>query len=275
MTLITSLVTVLLLAPQTPPPQTASPSPAPASSQYTLGPQDQIKLTVLEDSDLTGVYRVDADGYITMPYLNRVLAAGLTPSALQDRIRQLLKEGQFIRDSTARVDVEQAKSQSVIVSGEVRAPNEIPMSGNMTLLKALALAGSPTSAASSELTIAHRPKPGAAPTDKDPEPLRVNWKDIQIGKTQDVPLQDGDLVNVPKAQIFYIDGQVKNTGAFVWEPNLTVQQAIILAGGLTERGSDRGIKVTRLVKGKLDDVGVKLEDKVLPNDILHIKPRIF
>ena len=82
-------------------------------------------------------------------------------------------------------------------------------------------------------------------------------------------------MNVPKAQTFYIDGQVKNPGPLIWEPRLTVQQAIILAGGLTERGSDRGVKVTRVIKGKPEEVSVKLEDKVQPDDIIHIRGRIF
>src|SRR5262249_46556244 len=192
----------------------------------TLGPQDQIKLTVLEDSDMNNLYRLDADGFITLPYLNRVPAAGLTPSELQDRIHALLKDGRFIQNASVRVEVDPTRSQSVLVGGEVRAPGEIPISGSMTLLKALAMAGSPLSSASSELTIAHRLTPGTTPSGKEPEPQRVNWKDIQIGKTADVQLQDGDIINVPKAQTFYIEGQVKNPGALVWDSGLTIQQAI-------------------------------------------------
>src|SRR5204862_8053396 len=116
-------------------PQVPAPTPSPAANQYTLGPQDQIKLTVLEDSDMNNLYRVDADGFITLPYLNRVPAAGLTPSELQDRIRLLLKEGHFIPNASVRVEVDQTKSQSLLVGGEVRAPGEIPISGSMTLLK--------------------------------------------------------------------------------------------------------------------------------------------
>ena len=282
MTLIASLLVMLVLGPQvmraqTPPQQTPPQPPLvqTPTTQYTLGAGDQIKLTVLEDPDLTNSYRVDADGFITIPYLNRVQAGGYTPSELQDRIRSALIAGAFIKSPSVRVDVEQTKSQSVFVGGEVRAPGEVPISGNMTLLKALAIAGSPMSSASSELTIAHRMKQGTLPGDKSPEPLRVNWKDIQIGKAPDLPLQDGDIINVPKAQLFYIEGQVRNSGSFVFEPGLTIQQAIILAGGLNDRGSDRRIRVTRLVKGKLDDISVNLQDKVQPNDIIHITGRIF
>ena len=77
-------------------------------------------------------------------------------------------------------------------------------------------------------------------------------------------LRDGDIVNVPTAQRFYVDGNVRNPGPFVLDPGMTVQQAIALAGGLSDRGSDRGIMVRRLVNGKMADVEVKLDDKVSP-----------
>jgi len=56
---------------------------------------------------------------------------------------------------------------------------------------------------------------------------------------------------------------------------MTVQQAIALSGGLTERGSDRGVTATRLVNGKAVDVPVRLDDVVQPNDTLNIRQRFF
>jgi polysaccharide export outer membrane protein len=152
----------------------------------------------------------------------------------------------------------------------VRQPGKITMTGSMTLLEALAAAGSATSSASSELTVAH-PKRGA----EDSDVVRINWKDLQLGKGTDVGLQDGDIINVPKAQTFFITGQVRNGGSYVLEPGTTVQQAIAMAGGLSERGSDRGITVTRLVNGKSTDVRVSLEDRVQPNDTIMIRNRFF
>ena len=105
--------------------------------------------------------------------------------------------------------------------------------------------------------------------------IRINWKDLQLGKGTDVVLTDGDILNVPKARMFYVSGNVRNGGTFVFEPGMTVQQAIALAGGLTERGSDRRITASRLVKGKLTDVDLKLEDKVMPDDVILIKQRLF
>ena len=70
-------------------------------------------------------------------------------------------------------------------------------------------------------------------------------------------------------------GQVRNGGSYVLEPGTTMQQAIAMSGGLSERGSDRGIAVTRLVNGKSTDVKVVLEDVVQPNDTIIIRSRFF
>jgi polysaccharide export outer membrane protein len=270
-----SLLFAALLAQQIPPaagsqrPEPAAAAAAPA--RYMIGAQDLLKITVFDEADLTNSYRVDGDGFITFPYIGRVMAAGMTLQELQDRIRTLLAAG-FIRNPQVRAEIGEFKSQSVLVSGEVRQPGKITMTGAMTLLEALAAAGSATSSASSDLTIAHPRRPGDT---GDADVVRINWKDLQLGKGTDVGLQDGDIINVPKAQTFFITGQVRNGGPYVLEPGTTIQQAIAMAGGLNERGSDRGITVTRLVNGKSTDVKVTLEDKVQPNDTITIRNRFF
>ena len=92
-------------------------------------------------------------------------------------------------------------------------------------------------------SIMHPPKPG----EKAPEPIVVNRKDLELGKVgRDITLQDGDIVNMPVAKRFYISGFIKNPGSFVLDTGTTVGQAIILAGGLTDRGSDRRLSVIRV-----------------------------
>ena len=80
---------------------------------------------------------------------------------------------------------------------------------------------------------------------------------------------------VPTAQHFTITGQVKSSGQYVWEPDLTVEQAIARAGGLTDRGSTRGIQARRLVNGKMKDVDLTMQSPVLPDDVIKIGQRIF
>jgi len=270
--LLATMVMQRASAPVAPPPQ--QPAPAAAAegqAAYKVGAGDMLKITTLDEAELTGNFRVDTDGSFTFPYLNRVPAAGLTLVELQNRIRTLLAAG-YIRNPQVRVEIESYKSQSVMVGGEVRSPGKYQLSGTMTVLEALAQAGSPTTSASSEATIA-RKKPGGESADA--QVIRINWKDLYLGKGTDFVLQDGDILTVPKARMFYVAGNVRNGGTFVLEPGMTVQQAIALAGGLTERGSDRRITASRLVKGKLTEVGLKLEDRVMPDDVITVGQRLF
>ncbi len=263
----------------------SGPPPAPVppvSANYVIGPQDQISITVVDESDLTGKFRVDGDGMFTYPYLGRVAAAGLTLTELQMRLTTQLQNG-YIRNPQVRVEMDVYKSQSVYVIGKVRTPGKIQMTGTqMTLLEALAMAGSPTADASNEVIVVHPKRPipaGTVPTPDAPnegEEIRVNRRDLELGRTgQDVVLRDGDIINVPEAQRFYITGQVRNPGFYVLDPGMTVEQAIALAGGLSERGSTRGLAATRMINGKRTDVSLKLEDKVQANDTITVKQRLF
>jgi polysaccharide biosynthesis/export protein len=259
-------------APQKPVTVAAPPVVQPS---YQIGPQDELKITVFDAEELTGSYRVDGDGFISFPLLGRIAVGGATLGETQEKLRTMLSKD-YIKNPQIRVDVAEYKSQSIIVSGEVRAPAEIRVTGAMTLLRALAQAGSPLSSASSELSIA-RQKKGAsgAPAAENAEVIRINWRDLQTGKVNDVTLQDGDIIFVPKAQTFFIEGYVRNGGTFVLEPGLSVEQAIALAGGLTERGTNRGIKATRTLNGKTSEVELKLSDKVQAGDVIHVKQRLF
>ena len=242
------------------------------SEGYVIGPQDNLSIIVSDETELTGKYRVDTDGTISMPYLSRVPLAGLSLAEAQDKITAMLKAG-FIRNPQVRVEVDQFKARSVLVTGEVRTPGKVTLPGTtMSLLEALALAGSPTQNASNEVLVMHPPKPG----ERAPEPISINRKDLELGRAgRDVTLQDGDIVNIPVAKRFYISGFVKNPGSFVLDAGTTVSQAIILAGGLADRGSDRRIRIGRVVNGKSVDIDVKLDDKVLPNDEIKIRSRFF
>lgn len=245
-----------------------------ASPGYMIGPLDQLSITVFEESELTGKYRVDSDGYVSFPLIDRVPAAGRSVAEFQTDLTGLLANG-FLRNPQVRVEVDQYKSRSVFVSGEVRAPGKIGMSsGNMTLLEALAQAGSPTSGASNDVTVTRRPEGGGP--DAEPTVVRLSRKDLEIGRAgHDFVLQDGDIIHVAPAQRFYIAGHVRNPGFYVLEQGMTVQQAIALSGGLTDRGSDRGLTATRIVNGKAVDVPVKLEDQVQANDTLSVRQRFF
>jgi polysaccharide export outer membrane protein len=152
----------------------------------------------------------------------------------------------------------------------------------MTLVEALARAGSTTEHARDEVVIVHAPA-GAndagplLPTDAGPsDVLNVNLKELRLGRgPQNVFLRDGDTVFVPRAESFYVFGEVRNPGAYSLQRDTTVLQALSLAGGLTERGSTRRVRIIRVVGGKKQELAVKLEDLVRPDDTVLVPERFF
>jgi polysaccharide export outer membrane protein len=163
--------------------------------------------------------------------------------------------------------------------GEVRSPGEYLLTGEMTLLSALARAGSTTPAAGREVLIVRAPKKNAAATPSDqtePEIVRVDLLALQGGNlAMNVPLQDGDTINVTKAQSVFVAGQVKLPGAYAAERGSTVLQVLSLAGGVTERGAEGRIKILRTVKDKKTEIKAKLTDTVEPGDTIVVPERFF
>jgi polysaccharide export outer membrane protein len=250
-------------APVSAPPTLIAPT-VPVPETYVIGKQDWLKITVFEDASLNGTYTVDdADGTIMLPYISPILAAGSTQRQLQDKIRNALSPD-IIKNPQVRVEIEKFKSQSVMVTGEVRSPMKVAMMGNKSLLEAITDAGSLMASAGSEIVITH--------ADGRP-PTTIDMKDV-LG-AQAYMLHDQDIVTVPKAQLIYISGEVRNTGGYIWTRDMTLAQLVTLAGGLNDRGKYGGAEAIRLVNGSPKPVGLKEQDRVYPEDQVRIKKRIF
>lgn len=258
----------------------ADPPPSRPNADYVVGAQDVLKVTVFDEPQLSGTFRVDSDGSFAYPFLGRIKAFGETLRSIETELTKRLSDG-YVRRPQVAIEVEQYRSRSIFVVGEVRTPGKYPLSSHMTLIEALAQAGSTTTNASSEVLVMHPVSAGSAdgalvPGARDVNTTRVNLADLQAGHLIDnVVLHEGDTIFVPKAEKFYVTGHVKSPGAFTFERGMTVLQALSLAGGLSEKGSNRGIKVVRVVNGKRQEIGVKLEDVILPNDTLVVRQRFL
>jgi polysaccharide biosynthesis/export protein len=276
---MTQLILVLALALAAVPATAQTPSPT-ERQDYVVGAQDVLKVTVFDEPQLSGTFRVDVDGAFTYPFLGRIKAVGQNLRTIEADLARLLADG-YVRRPQVAIEVEQYRSRSVFVVGEVRSPGKYALSGEMTLIEALAQAGSTTQAAGTEVMILHSADPArpehAEPTaTPDDRTTRVNLTDLQSGKIlNNVMLREGDTVFVPKAERFFVTGHVRTPGAYTFERGMTVLQAISLAGGLSEKGSDRGIKVVRVVNGQKREIGVKLTDAIQPHDTLVIRQRLL
>ena len=245
-----------------------------AQTDYVVGPQDVLTITVFGEAELSGKFTVEQDGTFTYPQIGRIKAGGATLRAVEQELKTKLADG-YLKNPQVAVAIENYRSQRILVLGEVRAPGEYQLTGEMTLLSALARAGATTPAAGHEATIV-RPRKNPKPGDDPTEIIRVDLTELQAGDMSlNVPLRDGDTINVPKALSVFVAGQVKSPGAYAVEPGATVLQVISLAGGLTDRGSDSRIQVQRTVNGKKVEVGVKLTDIVKPGDTIVVRERFF
>jgi polysaccharide biosynthesis/export protein len=277
--MMTLLVALALYAQPTPAPPAGAVQAQRPGSEYTVGSLDVLSITVFGEADLSRRYTVDTDGTIDFPLVGRIRAGGLTLRQVEEALAKRLASGYLVNPQVS-VEVAEYRSRNVFIVGEVRAPGQYPIKLNMSLVEALALAG-PTNSASSEVVIVHpdanRAEGGPVlPDAAGAKTVRINIKELQSGKlAQNVQLQDGDTIFVPKAETFFVSGHVRSPGSYVYEPGMTVLQAIALAGGLAERGSGRGMKVLRTVAGRPRELSVSDSDLIQPGDTLVIRQRFF
>lgn len=245
---------------------------------YIVGPGDVLAVHVFYEPQLSGSFRVENDGHFGYPFLGRVSAGGRTVGAVASLLKEKLADG-YLKNPQVTVDVEQFRSQSVFVMGEVRTPGKYILSGSITLLDALAQAGSPTSAAGGEILILHPMVALDGPTlpnQRDAEVARVNLREIEEGRlSRNVTIRDGDTVFVPKAERFFVIGMVRNPGSYVLERNMTVLQAISTAGGISERGSNRRLKIVRIVDDKRKEIDARPTDFVTAGDTIVVRQRLL
>jgi polysaccharide biosynthesis/export protein len=172
--------------PASKPPQ-AAPQTGPT---YVIGAQDMLLVSVWKETDLTNTLPVRADGMISMPLLNDVQAAGLTPMQLADSISEKLKK--YIADPHVTVVVTQMNSKRIYAMGEVQHPGSMNMVPDMTVLQALASAGFTQFANTKGIYVLRNEKGGQ-------RKIPINYKKLVKGEAMDqnLILKPGDTIVVP------------------------------------------------------------------------------
>ena len=248
------------------------------ADEYTVGPEDVLTIAVWRHPDLTGTFTVGADGAVAFPLLGPVAVSGKTLREVEKAFADRLAAG-YVLQPQVTVTVQAYRSQRVFVTGEVRQPGMIVLTGPLTLLEALARAGSPTEFASNEAVIA-RP-PAAAATGREgapgaPEMIRVDIHELQKGQLAgNMALRDGDTVLVPRASTVHVMGEVRRPGDYAIFPTTTLAEVLSRAGGATERGSIGRVRVVRLVEGRKKQSRADLEDTLQPGDIVLVREKLF
>ena len=248
------------------------PGTAFGQSRETLGEGDSIRITVFQNPDLTTETRISEQGTITFPLIGEVAIAGLTPAGAQARIARQLIEGKFVLKPQVSLNVVRVRSRQVSVLGQVAHPGRYPLddtSSNLTDL--LALAGGISTTGDDSVTVMVTRNGKTAKLDIN-VPTMYRTGDL----SQNIQLQSGDAIFVQRAPVFYIYGEVQRAGTYRLEPDMTVMQALSVGGGVTPRGTDRGLKIRRKAgNGNFQTIDAHLTDPLEPNDVIYVRESLF
>jgi polysaccharide export outer membrane protein len=243
-----------------------------AETADRLGMGDTVRVTVFQYPDLTTETRVSPLGTITFPLVGEVKIGGLTPAGAGTEIAKQLKRGKFMLNPQVTVVMTELRSRQVSVLGQVNKPGRYALDGNSSkLTDILALAGgvSPVGADTVSLVLNRGGKMEKLEIDVA---AMVRTGDL----SKNVDIQNGDTIYVHRAPVFYISGEVRRAGAYRFEENMTVMQAISLGGGFTERANERAFNINRRTpQGKMQRIDVGLSDPVQPDDVIHVKESWF
>jgi polysaccharide export outer membrane protein len=169
------------------------PAPTPSTS---VGPGDVFEVSVLGEKDLPKEYRVQPDGSIGFPYIDRIVVAGLEPQQIEELIKTQLVAKKILVDPQITLVVKQYNSKKVSVIGSVQKPGSLPWTEGMKLVEAISLAGGFTALADADHVFLTR---NASATKTVTAVISVD--DITDGKQADIPLQAGDTIKV-EARVF-------------------------------------------------------------------------
>jgi polysaccharide export outer membrane protein len=231
-----------------------------AQSGEKLGVGDAVRVTVFQQPDLSTEARIAERGTISMPLIGEVKVAGLSPAAAGSQIGEELKKGKFLKNPQVSVALVTLRSKQVSVLGLVARPGRYALDDTSAQLADVIAAAGGIAAGGWETVTVIR--------DGQAEKVDLLAKNYR--------LQNGDTVNVERAPVFYIYGEVMRGGAYRVEPNMTVMQALAAGGGITPRGSDRRLKVRRPAgEGKFVESDASLQDRVKADDVIYVKESLF
>lgn len=255
-----------------PKPAATAPSAPAAVAEYRLGAGDVVRISVYQNQDLTLEARISEAGVVSYPLLGSIRIGGLTTSQAEKLIADGLRNGNFVKQPQVSLLVMQVRGNQVSVLGQVNRPGRFPIEvADMRLSDLLAVAGGIANTGADTLTLVGT---------RDGRPFRreVDLPNVfrSEAREEDVPVMNGDVVYVERAPTVYIYGEVQRPGAMRLERNMTVMQVLAAGGGLTQRGTEKGLRVHRKgSSGKVEVLTPKMDDLVRDGDVVYLRESLF
>jgi polysaccharide biosynthesis/export protein len=234
----------------------------------TLGPGDLFDLTVYNVPELATKARVSLSGDVYLPLIDYVHVSGLTQEEAQALIEKRLADGGFVRNPHVTIFMDEANSQGVTVIGDVGKPGTYPDPASRKLYQVISEAGGFLTTASRKIAII-RPN--------QPEAIPVNLpRNLSDDLSQNVEVLPGDTINVPRAPVIYVVGDVGHPSAFLVDNGrMTVLEALALAGGTNHTAklsaariihktpagmTESSLQLKKMLEAKTPDVTLQADD---------------
>jgi polysaccharide export outer membrane protein len=262
---------------------------------YVLGSEDQIIIRAFRAEELSDkLIQITGDGYINLPMIGKVKAAGLTVGGLEADLTERLKN--YVREPQVTVFVAEYHSEPVSVVGSVARPGVIQLKGRKNLVEVIALAGGLNPDAGNTILITRELSMGRIPVRgavDDPNGrfsvATVNLRAVMEARNpqENVLVEANDVITIPKAQLIYVVGEVQRPGGYALneKDSVSLLQAVALAGGLTKTASAKKAKllhqspdqanrtelatnVKKILDGTAPDVQLRADDILfVPNSL--------
>ena len=245
---------------------------ASAQTEYVLGPGDVVRISVYQNPDLTLETQISETGQVTYPLIGNVKLGGMSVVGAQERIAKLLRDGNFVLKPQVNVMVVQVRSAQVSILGQINKPGRYPIVAASThVSEMIAAAGGVVPGGADVITL-------VGTRDGQSVKYSIDLPAIlQAGKRElDIPVVNGDIIYVDRAPNLYIYGEVQKPGVYRLERGMTLMQALAQGGGLTNRGTERGIRVHRRgTNGEVTVMEMKMNDMVKPDDVIYVRESVF
>lgn len=241
-------------------------------AEYRLAAGDLVRILVYQNPDLTLEARLTETGHLSYPLLGPVRLGGLPVAAAERLIAEGLQRGGFVRQPQVTIAVMQVRGHQASVLGQVNRPGryaiEVP---DLRLSDLLAMAGGTA--------------PGGADTVvvtgvRDAQFFRAEIDLPALfapgGQARDFLIRHGDTVWVDRQPTVYIYGEVQRPGALRLERGMTLMQALASGGGLSTRGTEKGIRVhRRAADGRVRVFSPAMDEPVRDGDVVFVRESLF
>jgi len=242
------------------------------AQEYRINAGDILKITVFKNPDLNQDLRVSETGAVSFPLVGAVDVGHLTLPDAERKIARLLKDGGFVLDPQVNILLTQAMGNQVSVLGQVNRPGRYSLDITGGHLSGVLAAAGGIALSGADLVVVSGTRDGK-PLHREIDVVKLSR---EPNSDDDLTLADGDTLFVNRAPVFYIYGQVQRPGQLRLERGMTVMEALADGGGVTGKGTARGIVVHRRdAGGKVRKIRVKLDDAVHDEDVIYVKESLF